>query len=486
MDELDIYLDHVRSSLQGTTRKESDEIVDNLREHILECAEQLEEHGLSHRAAIHRALDEIADRNLVPNTEPEPEEDTQQPKLDEYLSVVSRALDVRTDDERMAIVEEMRDHLLERIARDEAGGVDHEVAVTRAIEAMGGSDLVATTVSQAHDGGSLQQALIAALPVVLASIFLAINSHFGKVVLMWPVDLAFFGLFIGGYFFFSSRIPGRKWRPAWFGIVGLAGMGVLADFVYWLILPAVFRGYSAANYGLSVPPLTTWTANLSRPLHDWLSKWGAYGALVLLGLLVLIVAVQFICRKRWIYALLCVIPAIWYVPAIVGFKETGLTPGVVFFLHVSFLFFSAIYLFFLERWNGTWSMAWAFVLVATTLSSLPLENTSTAVWATMILCIALVCYVAGPERWAGLVFSVAAILLAFKFPMFSKNLMRDGGVETISNVTWGPGLLIEFAIFRWVMGYLQRVRLESQSPSSRFDWLRMDKLPGDPGPTAQA
>ena len=65
MDRIESYLDSVRKSLDLRTDAESDAVIAEIRDHILESVERLENEGLDRQSAIERAVEQVGDRHVV-------------------------------------------------------------------------------------------------------------------------------------------------------------------------------------------------------------------------------------------------------------------------------------------------------------------------------------------------------------------------------------------------------------------------------------
>ncbi len=149
-----------------------------------------------------------------------------------YLYTLARRLHLDTA-EKDEIIQELETHLEDKAADLEAQGVDHETAVTRAVQDMGGPSAVARGLYEVHSPGLWRDALLATVPhFLLASLFaLHLWSHY------FLVSLLLIAIVFVTWRNWRAGTP-SKWSYSWMGY------SLAAPALSWL-LSLVTLGYGA-------------------------------------------------------------------------------------------------------------------------------------------------------------------------------------------------------------------------------------------------
>jgi hypothetical protein len=305
-------------------------------------------------------------------------------QLESYLDSVRKSLDVRSDAERDAIIAEMRDHLLESIEHFKAGGLEHELAVEKALQSIGDNRMVATSISEAHDGASWRQAWLAVLPIGI--LVLTVLGH----LLFRRYDILVFAgvaILILGYAVLSRREHGRMWRVTWLATIASLAIAILTL------------------------PLMAWLLRTQGPQAAAL-----WGITLRVGFQVLGLTALLVWRRQWLSAILLLV-AFQFLAMPVSMKLAGNAVAVSVFSSIVWMAFG--YLLFVKEWRGDWVMAWLFMLTFgfgaqwTTwiVSRYPVAQAvlSLAMCAIVLSCIVVASIVA-PKRLTLPIFLTGAVL----------------------------------------------------------------------------
>jgi hypothetical protein len=300
-------------------------------------------------------------------------------QIDEYLESVRKGLDIRTVAEREAIVAEMRDHLLESVSKSKDEGLSHEAAVERAVERAGDSRIVSTAISEAHDGGSWRQALLAVLPLPFFCLYDLASSKIPRMPYINRFSLFALACLLTAYFYLASRENGRRWRVPWMTAIVLLTLGVVTYAAFWVCLPHSLRTSAIAQFGTG---MTLSSLHADTPLGHWKDSFDdKIGNVITLALCITGI-VYMLRHSRWKIALLTVgiipehlfnlvhspftINSISYFPAVVAL----IILAIAYWAYKVYVVVKYARIVVVEEWRADWAMAYCVLLTIIGLSFL--------------------------------------------------------------------------------------------------------------------
>ena len=149
-----------------------------------------------------------------------------------YLHAMTRKLHLETS-EKDEILEELEGHLEDKAAELELEGLDHETAMTRAVEEMGAPNTVAKRLHEVHSPGVWRDSMLATIPHFLLAALFALHlwSHYFLVALL---------LIVIAFVTWRNWCAGSpsKWSYSWMGY------SLAAPALSWL-LSLITIGYGA-------------------------------------------------------------------------------------------------------------------------------------------------------------------------------------------------------------------------------------------------
>ncbi|MDY7041472.1 MAG: permease prefix domain 1-containing protein [Chloroflexota bacterium] len=210
--------------------------------------------------------------------------------LNPYLAKLESCLGGLPPNARQAVMEELRDHLEDRAAALQAGGLEEEASMSEAVERFGQAREVGAALRDVHGRGSWAEALAGMIPFLVIGLadvlyeYLTYHGH-GWSMTRWLFVASYFALWIGsgvgwvkgfprwsypyaGWMLFTHLLGGRMTSGLWI----FRGLGELIPL---LVLAAVVLLLTR-----SLRPLLQFFKGL---WHDWTRlSFGLYGMIPVL------------------------------------------------------------------------------------------------------------------------------------------------------------------------------------------------------------